>query len=313
MTTAAVTEMLLTTNRNTLQKLDVNCPLTEEASEVICKLPGLRSLSVTVTRGSLLPSASLPNLAELYITCDDESGWPGFFRGATFGKLKSVTLSAVSKQIGDFFGTFARVALPSSTHNALSNFSLRREGSWNPNHSSLPPFTELVALQLQSSCMNRCSSTVDDDLLINLSRAMPKLKVLELGDAPCGRSTGGVTTKGLIAVSCYCPDLDTLLVHFQVASLCTSPTTPGMIPNAEPTTSWTNSTLTQLEAGEIPMPEESALVIALTLLLIFPRIVEIHGCDQGWQKVEEAICRSREIVDCSSEQWLLTAPLKYPC
>jgi hypothetical protein len=57
--------MLLVTNRNTLQQLWVNSPLTEEASEVIYKLPNLRSLSVIIDRGTSLPSASLPNLTNL--------------------------------------------------------------------------------------------------------------------------------------------------------------------------------------------------------------------------------------------------------
>ena len=106
MITAAVSEMVLAINQNTLQNLYVDSPLTEEANEVIYKLPNLRDLTVVIERETSLPSASLPGLTELKITCDDEGGWPGLFHGATFGKLKTVYFFPESEQIGDFLGTF---------------------------------------------------------------------------------------------------------------------------------------------------------------------------------------------------------------
>ena len=45
MITASVSEMVLSINRHTLQKFHVDSPLTEEASEVVYKLPNLRGLS----------------------------------------------------------------------------------------------------------------------------------------------------------------------------------------------------------------------------------------------------------------------------
>jgi len=62
MISAAVSEMLLITNRNTLQALRVDSPLTDEASAVVYELPDLRGLSVVIEKGTRLPSASLPNL-----------------------------------------------------------------------------------------------------------------------------------------------------------------------------------------------------------------------------------------------------------
>ena len=117
MVAAAVSGMLLAINRNTFQLFDAETPLTEEASEVIFNLSGLRSLSVVIERETSLPSASLPNLTKLEITCDNEGDWPRLFYGATFGKLESLTLNPRSKEIGDFLGTFERVALSSSLQN----------------------------------------------------------------------------------------------------------------------------------------------------------------------------------------------------
>jgi hypothetical protein len=92
-----------------------------------------------------------------------------------------------------------------------------------------------------SPCGDECSSVVDDDIVINLSRAMPKLETLTLGDAPCRQTTAGVTTKGLVAVAHHCPNLRFLCIHFLVDSLSDPPATPGIVPNAEPVASSTNT------------------------------------------------------------------------
>jgi len=304
--TAAVSGMFLITNRNTLQEFYVDSPLTEEASEVLYKLPNLRGLSVVIEKGTSLPSASLPNLVDLAITCDDEDDWPQLFHGATLGNLRSVTFSPQSEEIGDFLGAFERAALPLSVQNTLSDFCLDTSYSWNPNYSSLLPFTQLVDLNIQSSCDSGCSSRVDDDIIISLSRAMPKLVTLKLGDAPCGQITTGVTTKGLVALSHHCPDLLTLRIHFRVASLIDPPAIPGVVPSAGPAASWTDCSLMELDVGETPMPEGSELIIVLTLLHIFPRLDSIESFGERWEKVENAINSSRGIVDCSSKQPPLT-------
>ena len=305
---AAVSGMLLVANRNALRLLSVECPLTEEASEVICKLPNLRSLSVVVGRRTSLPPASLPGLAKLVIKCDNEDGWPRLFHGATFGKLESVTFYPRSEEIGDFLGAFERAALSSSLQNTLSRFYIPAQRPWNPTYSSLLPFTQLVDLEIGFSCDGGCSSRVDDDIVIGLSRAMPKLKYLALGDAPCGRSTTGITTKGLLTLAHHCPKLWSLRVHLQVASLSEPSRIPGMVRNAGPAASWTDCTLTDLSVGKTPVPERSAMTIALTLLRIFPRLDCIMFIDEGWEEVENAINCSREIIDCSSKQHPLTIP-----
>ena len=304
MITATVSGMLLAANRNTLRRFEVDSPLTEEANQVICKLPNLCSLTVVTERESSLPSASLPNLIKLTVNCDNEGGWPQLFQGATLGKLESVTFFLRSEPIGDFLGTFERAALSSSVQDTLSSFCLFASYSWNPNYPSLLSFTQLVNLWIDFSCDDGCSSTVDDNIIINLSWAMPKLVTLRLGDEPCDEITTGVTAKGLLALAHNCLNLSTLCIHFQVASLSVPSATPGMFPNTESTASMTDCALTNLEVGEISMPEESALTIALTLIRLFPRIETIDGADEGWEKVQNAICNSKGIIDCSSKQHL---------
>ena len=298
---AAVSGMVLATNRNTLQQFHTNILLTEEASEVIFKLSSLRSLSVVTEGETSLHSASLPNLTHLEIICDNEGDWPRLFHGAAFGKLDSVKFYTGSEEIGDFLGAFERVALSSSVQNTLSKFYLSAPCLWSPKYSSLLPFTQLVDLDIEFSCEDGCSSMVDDNIVIDLSRAMPKLVALRLGEDPCGESAMGVTAKGLTALALHCPDLEYLCVHFQVASLSTPPTrSSGTVRNTEPAGSWTDCCLL-LVVGEIVVPEESVLMVALSLLRIFPRIRGISFINKGWRKVDKAIRISKRIADCSSK------------
>ena len=66
--------MLLVTNRSAPQKFNVDSPLTEEATEVICKLPRLRELRVVIDGPSSLPAFMLPNLVEIHAECDHDHG-----------------------------------------------------------------------------------------------------------------------------------------------------------------------------------------------------------------------------------------------
>ena len=122
------------------------------------------------------------------------------------------------------------------------------------------------------------------------------------GDDSFPQFTAGVTVNRLVALAHHCPNLSFLRVHFQVASLSDPPAIPGMIRNAGPAPPWSDCALTKLVVGGIPVPEGSALTIALTLLRIFPRIDSIQFGDEGWEEVDDAIHRSKRIIDCSSKQ-----------
>ena len=306
MITAAVSGMLLANNRNTLQRFHVDSPLTDEASEVIYKLPSLCELSVVVERDTLLPPAVLPNLTELRITYDHGGDWLRIFRGATLDNLKTVTFYPGSEQIGDFLEAFARVALATSIQNSLSTFCLNASCSWNPNYSSLLPFTELTTLVVAFSCDDGCSSTVDDDVLTSLARTMPQLEHISLGDAPCQTPTG-VTIKGLAALAYYCLDLSTLCIHFQVATLDPS-AIPRVTSGSGPTTTREDCALTDFDAGATPIQGKSKLMIALTLLRIFPYIGYIEYFNEDWEEVADTIHNSKQVANASSKGPSLSLP-----
>ena len=90
MITTAVSEMLLVIDRSTLQKFDVTSPLTEEATEVICKLLRPREPLVIIGGPGSLPTLMLPSLVEIQVEYDHGHGWLQGFRGKTLGNLASI-------------------------------------------------------------------------------------------------------------------------------------------------------------------------------------------------------------------------------
>jgi len=308
MIAAAVSELLLTTNQNTLRSFRVDSPLTEEAREVISTLPDLCTLMVVIERGAPLPSLLLPNLHKMVVISDHDGDWLRMFHGATLEKLKSITFISESEQIGDFLGEFEGVASAGSTLNALSVFRVHTSRSWNPTYSSLLPFTQLKELAIEFPCSGSCSSSVDDNIITNLAQAMPKLEHLQLGDRPCRHIPSGVTAKGLVVLAHHCPNLIYLCIHFQVASLSAPPATAGTTSSAESTAPRRDCALTELETGEISVSGQSVLVVALTLVRIFPRIESIYYVGENWRKVMDAISISKQIVDCSGKSRHLDTP-----
>ena len=296
----AVSGMLLACNRDTLQAFLVDSPLTGEAREVLYKLPRLSHVWMVVHGPISLPPLKLPRLRGIKIEYDHNRGWLQGFRGATLGKLKSVTFRAtsMSAQIGDFLEDFQGVALTASAQNTLSAFRFHCSQPWNPNYSSLLAFRQLTVLEIEFSCHDVCSSKVDDDIIVSLTQAMPKLEILRLGGIPC-RSLTGVTFKGLVVLACRCLQLSKLRIHLQANSLA------EVITGTEPPTSsehitvvpGTHCALTDLQVGGTPILSASRtrLTIALVLLQIFPRILNIEYTNPQWKGVAETIETIRKV------------------
>jgi hypothetical protein len=100
----AVSELLLTCNRDSLKFFRVDSPLTEEAREVIYQLPKLSQLWAVIQGPTPLPPVALPDLTLVDIEYGDSLEWLEGFREATLGKLEVACFRSESKQIGTFLG-----------------------------------------------------------------------------------------------------------------------------------------------------------------------------------------------------------------
>lgn len=302
---ASVSDFLLTTNHNALRYFCADCPLSKEARQIFFKLPNLRELQTIFNGPTTVPTMVLPNLTEIDIGYDHGHEWLEGFRGASFNKLETIRFHSYSESTGDFLGAFERVALTTSIPATLTTFRFHAFEQWRPNLRSLLPFTQLRTLVIEFSCEINCSSTIDDDGITDLARAMPMLEALRLGEKPC-QIPAGVTSKGLSALAHYCLRLSELRIHFQVDSL--DPTEfPIFPPAGEPAIPRGDCGLTILDVGDIHLPEESTLMATLMLLRIFPRLKWLEYTDEGWDKVANAIALSKDLADYSSKKHMFSA------
>ena len=286
--TEAVSGMLLACNPDILETFNVDSSLTEEAREVVYRLPKLSHLWTLIQGSTSLPTVTLPNLFAIDVEYDDLD-WLQGFHGATLEKLESVTFRTESNHTGDILKAFEDIALAASAQNTLAEFLFDTSRSWNPNYSALLSFKQLEHISIEFSCRGGCSSRVDDDIAISLARAMPKLEVLQLGTAPCKTPTG-VTVKGLIALARFCPHLTKLCIHFRASTLVGAATSGAILsPSDEPGVLREECALTDLETGKTPIPAGSGLEVAQSLVQIFPRILNLKYKNHIWGIVASII------------------------
>lgn len=298
---AAVSRLALNTNQNTLRCFRADSPLTEEAREVIYKHPDLCSLLIVISKSTILPTIILPNLTNIEIEYEKDDDWQQVFHGASLGKLASVKISSNLDSVGNFLGEFANVTLATSIPTTLSEFMFYTRTKCSPDYRSLLPFTQLQKLDIDFTCRFGCSSTIDDATITDLAQAMPKLEVLRLGDRPC-ETPAGVTMKGLASLAYYCPHLFDLLIHFQVTGLDLL-TTPRFA-SVDESVPRVDCALPFLQVGCIRVPEGSALIVASTLLKIFPNLNRIQCFlpELGWEEVWKIIKDSRPRPQRSSKK-----------
>ena len=310
--TAAVSETLLARNRDALQMFLADSPLTGRAYGFLCKLPKLRRLTLIIQGPTHLPRVELPDLEQISIRWYSERDWLKGFRGAAIGKLRSIDFCPApdSSPLSGFFEEFQSIALSTSLQTSLSELRVQTIQSWTPNYSALFGFNRMTELEIQFSCRGGCSSTVDDDTIINLAQAMPGLKILRLGKQPC-RTVTGVTFKGLVVLASRCLQLFRLRIHFQANSLLQAASRIDLPSLSEPVTVTPrrNCALTNLQVGEIPFAEAASSTLYLVLLQIFPEILSIDYTNPRWKEVTDILEVSRRVknnVDYTSK-----APLLY--
>lgn len=287
---SATSEMLLTCNLDTLRTFQVDAPLTEEANRAVYQLPNLRGLRSVIMEHTSMPTVLLPSLTELDVEYyRDHADWIRAFHEAALSKLKGVSFHAKCDRIGNFLEAF-QTAFNSSA-STLSTLSIFTSHSWNPSYYSLLPFKQLKELVIEFSCQDGCSSSVDDEIITALAQTMPKLEVLQLGEAPC-QTLSNVTIQGLITLAHRCPCLSKLRIHFQTHSLVVALASEVMLVPSDGLPQG-KCTLEILEVGEISIPQQHALPVSFALLCIFPHLLLIEYINEEWKWVAECIRLSK--------------------
>ena len=136
--TDAASEALLACNRNGLRAFYVGSALTEEAREVVCRLPNLSELGMTIEGHTLLPAVTIPELNALMIDFDDCFDWLQGFREAGLENLEAVHFDSKCERVGDFLEAFESIARATSAQKTLFSFEFHTT-LLEPELSFAPP------------------------------------------------------------------------------------------------------------------------------------------------------------------------------
>ena len=234
------------------------------------------------------------NIIEIDAGYGRDHGLLQALRAAPLGKLSSIILLGMDSSKG-FLEAFESVAHTTSIPATLSEFLFFTPHSWKPNYLSLLPFTQLRQLVIEFSCWPDCSSTVDDDVVADLARTLPKLEILRFGRAPCGEPTG-ITAKGFAVLACHCPRLSCLSIHFQIANFSLSDV-PRVTSGGETSIPREECALTELHVGYTVLPDQSASMAIEILTCIFPHLEYIDYSHVSWRNAANEMMHVKRFVD----------------
>jgi len=145
-------------------------------------------------------------------------------------------------------------------------------------------FPNLAFLSVQPNCVETygcCGFLLTDQDVIQLSAALPRLEVLDLGSS-CLLRTCRTTVSSLLALSVHCKGLHRLKIHLNTTNLTSDIKSLSEDPFFRDLGSLpTRCRLVSFEAGSLPFPhptsDEDITTIAAGLIGIFPFLVDVHS------------------------------------
>ena len=289
----AVSALLLSCNPNLLHNFCVASPISEAALLHAAQIPGLRRFSLrsgTPALSDPLPLTMFPSLESLLISVGDLFVWLEILRHIQSKQLKILSVDFEDSDDGspprdnNPLPTILTHLQHSEIHKTLTELSLCPGSQWGINRISIEPLLvlrELTSLTIYTSCQDdRCLFSLSDRDLEHLVKAMPKLETLSLG-VPCAKQMhDNLTLKSLIAIARYCKALKTLRMHINCESIVMN-TRDRNLPDDSFTmipSDYEGCQLRFATFGPCPIPfdSEGALLVAMTLLHLFPQLHEVR-------------------------------------
>lgn len=302
----ATSQLLIHCNHH-LRRFQVDSPISTSALRHILQLPLLEEVRLVnpIWLPGPLPTLIFPSLRELDVYCNGDPTWLKLLPAIESPVL--TTISVMSLNIERFMEAFQLTMIGCGMHEFLQEFAVQSPG---PDYKITPQilthcfsFKNLRSLTLSSECSGRCStSDLRDDDIDLLTKAMPCLESLIIGDVPC-QALSQITFKSLYNISRRCTRITHLTIHFNPA--------PFVEKIGRESESWhvalglsdpkaLSSDLCQIttfHVWNIPFPERhgAPYILALGLLGVFPRLEEIDYDDENddWREVDVLIkvCR----------------------
>jgi hypothetical protein len=287
-------EILLDKSSETIRSVALDGGLSTTFIDKLLRLRNLRSLEIELPDAHISPpEVALPSLVKLAVRYREDVPWFHILNNipnpalrdleATFldaspthmQSLISALIEANKKQTLTRLQCSWDELIPLTPERLRSAFSLER----------------LTTLNLFPRCIDRlCGVQLEDSVVCALAAALPRLKSLKLGEVPCKISTSKVTSESLAALSTNCVDLDFLQIHFDAKEIVSGAS------HANYQTRRFTSRLRTLSVGSQPVPSQNKdiLLVASTILHIFPHVEELSNAEGDWRLVRSGIGMLRE-------------------
>ena len=303
----ATSTLLLKCNPKKLRYFNVDSTLSNEAFIRAAQLPNLEKLVIRTDAAELslpLPTSMFPSLISLEVNTTDTTPSPllqtvTYIQSEVFQRLH---LNFPAAALGTFLPTTISALQPRGLHQMLTTLSISPTGHFDLDIASIRSLlclTQLNDLRINFRCSrNRCPYKLSDGDLRELVKAMPKLQLLSLGSFPCSHPANN-TLKSLITIANHCKHLDELVIHTNVGAVINElhqrrDWGHGWTPE-DPLSAFIGCPVRSIMFGSCPIPHDGqgAIVFALILLRLFPRLNSVEAAclvrDPLWEVVQHVI------------------------
>jgi len=307
-TEEASSQLLMQCNPYRLRKYNVDSPISPSALRHIIQLPSLEEFWLVVGSFQLpdpLPIVVFPSLRLLDVEYSGDPTWLKLLPAIENPVLTSVFVECSGSDVAQFVEAFQLTMAGCGMHERLQEFRVRSQDEFKITPQIIAytsSFKSLTSLKVLSECSPTVCQTFDltDDDIDLLTKAMPRLESLAIGEEPCGVPSQ-ITFKSLYTLSRRCPLLATLQIHFNPALFITKVDTDSESGDVAlglldlKTSPSDLCSVTTIDVGNIPLPPASATsyIMALGLLGVFPRLEKLEYDDGDWEDIDDLIgvCR----------------------
>ncbi|KAF9646539.1 hypothetical protein BDM02DRAFT_3270902 [Thelephora ganbajun] len=307
-TEEASSHLLMLCNPYRLRKYNVDSPISAPALRHVIQLPSLEEFWLVVDSFQLpdpLPVVVFPSLRLLDVEYRGDHTWLKLLSAFENPVLTSIFVECSGSDVAQFMEAFQLTLARCGMNERLQEFRVRSQDEFKITPQIIActfPFKNLTSLKVLSECSPTVCQTFDltDDNIDLLTKAMPRLESLAIGEEPCGVPSQ-ITFKSLYIISRRCPRLTTLQIHFNPALFVTKVDTDsesGDVALGLPDLKSPPSDLcsvTTIDVGNIPLPTESntSYIMALGLLGVFPRLEKLEYGEGDWEDIDDLIgvCR----------------------
>ena len=303
----ASSQLLMQCDPYRLRKYNVDSPISPSALRHIVQLPSLEEFWLVVDSFQLpdpLPIVVFPSLRFLDVEYSGDPTWLGLLLAMENPVLTSIFVECSGSDVGQFMEAFQLTMTGCGMHERLQEFRVRSQEEFKITPHLIAcifSFKNLTSLKILSECSAVCQTfDLTDEHIDLLTKAMPLLESLAIGDEPCAVPSQ-ITFKSLYTISRRCTRLTTLQIHFNPVSFVTkvevdSESADVALGLSDLTTPSSDlCSVTTIDVGTIPSPPESnaSYIMALGLLGVFPCLEKLESDGGAWEEIDDLIgvCR----------------------